>query len=939
METTVFPHRPSERLCSDLAELAVLSSVAPDLRLPPEALLPRCRCRRAAVWLAVVISGCQSLDFASLEPAAQPTSTAASEVAPTSAPAATSDSPKATTADAEPSTTRPGVAVDQFLVNNFRQWLDQNEWQVDVAWSVVGDEAKCPNRPWRSTFVASSSAVDKERAGKTALPPGAERWDWIWHGDAAGIAASDREAGIQILTSLQGEADRTARNAAILLVRLQPEQPAPVRETLRRIAAGELKGDSIKINDSLSIKELPVATRCAAAEAWCHSLSVGDGDLETRLTPAGALLNLPGLAEELQGTLWRSLARHIDPDRLPQLSLALSRKQPQRSSRGQQLAALEACVIAAASRRMTQAADATVAFDDSDWPAGLLAARLDEAPLMRQLIARWAAWAQHPEAMTLLTAQSRDVDPAVRDAAIVSMGVLRTPAALQHLQILARGSDERAQLMAVSALAQWGDVEIARYATSPAPAVRGMVARGLGRIPTAEARSLLRRLLSDSSPTVQLEAVAAASRHSAESAVPLLLAAVESSEFGARKAAQQALFDQLNDPPLLPIEGTAVERRDAVRVWAATHGYALEPWVDDLQTGSIAPSTSENTELTRLLQELMLLESTGPESAALLGRLQSSITTADVAAVEATFAQGRRPMVRTLQRELLPKVSADYAALLELESSDIQQRRAAARRIRQQSVERPLTPEFVRCLGDVLAREQDQLVWQACLASVQADGHDAAGQLALLALNHSWPDLRRMGAEHFLRHPAPEAIPALMPLLQDPQPSVQLAAVRALGAAGNPWAITGFPAGEGTGISIGLRSLMNSRNDEVRWAALTALASLRDETAVVELLRLIQDSQPPVRMRAVQAMGRSGYGRFIEPLIRLSWTESSDSVKRDILEALSALVPVEQQPTFPSGLVAAASIDDKIHGWVAWWDASRLRSTASPRNDGAEGIR
>lgn len=917
----------------------MLSSVAPDLRLTPASSPLRCRCGRAAVWLAVVISGCQSLDFTALEPEAEPASEVSTGTPSTDALETTTESSDAVAGDAKQSAVNPVVAVDEFLVNNFRQWLDQNEWQVDVAWSVLGDEAKCPNRPWRSTFVASSSAVGKEHSAKTALPPGAERWDWIWHGDAAGIAASDRDAGIQILTSLQGEADRTARNAAILLVRLQPEQPASVRETLRRIAAGELKGDPIKINDSLSIKELPVATRCAAAEAWCQSLAVGNGDLEAKLTPAGALLNLPGLAEELQGTLWRSLARHIDPDRLPQLSLALSRKQSQRSSRGQQLAALEACVIAAASRRKAQAADASVAFRDSDWPAGLLAVRLDEAPLMRQLIARWAAWAQYPEALTLLAAQSRDVDPSVRDAAIVSMGFLRTPGALQHLHVLARGSDERAQLQAVSALAQWGDVEIARYTTSPAPAVRGMVARGLGRVPTAEARSLLRRLLSDSSPTVQLEAVAAASRHSPESAVPLLLAAVESSEFGARKVAQQALFDQLSDAPLLPIEGTAVERRDAVRVWAATHGYALEPWVDALQTASFAPATSENTELTRLLQELMLLETTGPESAAVLGRLQNSITAADVAAVEATFAQGRRPLVRMLQRELLPKVSADYVALLELESPDIQQRRAAARRLRQQAVEQPLTPEFVRCLGEVLTREQDQLVWQACLASVQADGHDAAGQLALLALNHSWPDLRRMGAEHFLRHPAPEAIPALMPLLQDPQPSVQLAAVRALGAAGNPWAITGFPTGEGTGISVGLRSLMHSRHDEVRWAALTALASLRDETAVVELLRLIQDSQPPVRMRAVQAMGRSGYGRFIEPLIRLSWTESSDSVKREILEALSALVPDERQPTFPSGLVAAASIDDKIHGWVAWWDASRPRSTASPRNDGAEGIR
>ncbi|OYW11272.1 MAG: hypothetical protein B7Z55_19555, partial [Planctomycetales bacterium 12-60-4] len=184
------------------------------------------------------------------------------------------------------------------------------------------------------------------------------------------------------------------------------------------------------------------------------------------------------------------------------------------------------------------------------------------------------------------------------------------------------------------------------------------------------------------------------------------------------------------------------------------------------------------------------------------------------------------------------------------------------------------------------------------------------------------------------------AVPALMPLLRDDQSSVQLAAVRALGASGNPVAISGYPANGEPDVPAGLRELMNSRHEEVRWAALTALASLRDEMAILELIRLTEDVQPQVRGRAVHAMGQSGHRRLIDPLIRKSWTESNDVVKREILDALSALVPVEQHPACETGLVVAASIDDKIQCWVAWWDARRPKSAvASPRNDGAEGIR
>ena len=70
-------------------------------------------------------------------------------------------------------------------------------------------------------------------------------------------------------------------------------------------------------------------------------------------------------------------------------------------------------------------------------------------------------------------------------------------------------------------------------------------------------------------------------------------------------------------------------------------------------------------------------------------------------------------------------------------------------------------------------------------------------------------------------------------------------------------------------------------------------------------------------------MGQTGQARFVEPLLKMLWTEPAESVKLAILTSLESLVPEENQPRQPTGLAAPPSIDDKIRLWTAWWAAAR----------------
>lgn len=875
--------------------------------------------------------GCQSLELSPTDElvtaATATTAEATAEAPPPESPENATPETEATPAagDAAASTTLPSAvrAVDPQLVEEFRRWLDQEVWQVDVHWSVMQAARPTPTKEWRWTFVATSSTETK---GAAASESGS-RWSGVWEGCADRLSASDRDGALWVLEELSRSEGRIAAHAVILQARLNPRYEAPLLQRLQGLASG----DSPELTGGL---RLPLQARCAAVEAWCRCLSLGSGDPLQLLAPAGEMLKTAGLSDELQSTLWRSLARDIPPDRIPHLASTLALGSQEPIPRQRRLAALEACLIYAA---RSQTNLGVPNFREADWPAGLLSFRLDDDPVFRRAVGLWVGWTQHPEGVSLLSAQLRDADPAVRDTAVSALGLLAAPAARQVLHQLAGNPKEGRRGLAVAALAQQGVAELQPYLNADAVDVRVAVARGIGESVAPEVAGMLRTLLVDAHPEVQSAAVDTAHRQPSVVAIPLLLYAVESSQYAVRKSAQRMLAEHLPNPPLFPIEGGLAERRSAVREWAAAQGVTLDV-IPQRGVETLAdPSSEDRRELLELLRQL--LDSRSPDDNGLLEQIQRRVQPHDVPAIETLLTGQRGSIVERIETELLPRIAPNFVALQDLKSPNLQRRRSAARSLQQAAESRPLSPYFVGRLSEILVPEQDHLVWQSCLLAIRDDGHAEADRVALLALHHPWPDLRRIGAEHFERHPNPELVPALLPLLRDPQPQVQLSAIRALGMSGNPLAIHGLPPSDGAAGLPGLRSVLTSTHEDVRWTGLTALCRLRDELATTELLRLLLAEDPAIRTRAAATMGASGQVRFVEPLLRSSWTESGDATKRAILNSLEQLtLEVDRPDCHGVGLAGPTSIDDKLRCWVAWWDARRSRPpTVSPPTAASEG--
>lgn len=820
------------------------------------------------------------------------------------------------TATTVTSESAPSVQVDPHLVARFRGWLDQDAWQVDVHWSVLTTDRPCPSRPWRWLYVAASARPDQQGAVET---DDAVVWNHVWSGTPERMTAGDRQAADSVLAALSLESGRIGRNALILQARLSPAGNATLLTKLQELCESEETA-------------VALAARCAAAEVWCRCLALQDLDRDVALLPAGKLLQRPGLAEELRGTLWRNLSPEIPPDRLPALPAAVSLANIDTTPPSRRIAALEACVLAAASRRQivldTKAHNTRPESParTEDWPPGLTGLRFDEDPIIRRLVGRWAAWAGSAEALTLLAAQVQDVDPIVQESALVGLGILKTPDALKVLQQLAGNPRSPHRVQAVQALAQYGASELQPYVISSNREIRAAVARGLAAEPGATGLQMLQQLLTDPSPDVQAAAIATASSLPEDQSIPLLLLAVEQSGFNVRKSAQLALSRLITDPPLLPIEAGPIERRDAVRLWAATHGYSLVTWSAPAELRQSDVAASHRQELIELLESSLAPETTPDRRTELLEALRRLVTAEDVLEIERQLRPHSGIAVRELQQELLPVISPAYTALRDMQTPDLQQRRSAAGRLSACAKTHPLSPDLIRLLADALVQEQDRLVWQSCLAALREDSHDAAAQVALLAVHNVWPDLRRLGAEYFILHPAAESVPALLPLLQDPHPHVQLAAIQALGKSGNPLAIAGLPGSATVPATGGLQALKSATNEDVRWAAIIALVRLHDESTSAELQRLIRNPLPQERLRAVQAIGASQDSRLIGPLLQLSWTESNTAVKRAIVQSLEELVPEPERPVASAAIAGLPGIDDQLQSWVKWWDTRQPES-------------
>ncbi len=830
---------------------------------------------------------------------------------------------------------KSATTVDPELADQFAQWLDQDAWQIDLQWSALTLE---PTSPPKSRWVflpavKSTPSAKDAPATKPAVDDGEKativRWNAVWHADAAALEPSDRTAVVQVLHELQARGSRLGANATILRARLMSEVPDRANEIakLARIANGQYD-DADGVKTAVVPAKAPTTTRAAAAEVWCNLLRKHSADPATALAPAGELLQRPGLPDELRMTLWRSLALSLPPDHLPQLSTTLARKWDGTPT-GDALkrAALDACIIYAA----THSPEITV-WDAALWPPQMEALRYDSDPRLRQLFSRWLSLSQHPQAAAWLAAQLRDTQPMVREVALQSLGRLTSDAARQELVKAAERETGRPRALAVQALAAHSVQDVLDYARDPSSDVRVAVARSLINHPSEETALALRPCFSDSSADVAAAALMTAQAWPREYRLPLLLDAIRTGTLATRQSAVFALRELVPDLPDIPIDGVLEDRDRAVQQIARSQNVSLEFWANlpERSRDRTTSSADDDLRIATIVDSLRQYLSAPPQSLAATDawdRLLLQTTPADINAIERVLAEETgKPVTETVRRELLSRVSPAYAALIDLESREVVHRRRGARALLASTEQVPLSSGLLLRLRELLTYEQDQQVWQSCLAALQPDAHAETGPIVLLAINQMWPDIRRLGLDVVSRHPTPEAAVWLLPLLNDPQRTVRLAAIRAIAACGNPIAVDGFPAATGTAAIPGLRALMTDADDDLRHAAIVSAAVLHDEQALQELMRLSQHPTPTVRDFAAQAMARTGQSRFIDALIRMAWTETVDPVKLSILKSLDTLTPADRRPSELTGLVANASIDDKIKVWARWGEIQRRRA-------------
>src|SRR5262249_50252313 len=162
-----------------------------------------------------------------------------------------------------------------------------------------------------------------------------------------------------------------------------------------------------------------------------------------------------------------------------------------------------------------------------------------------------------------------------------------------------------------------------------------------------------------------------------------------------------------------------------------------------------------------------------------------------VPVVEAYLQEANHAQPDVIYRDILPKVSPVYAALVDLENADLSARRRGAKTLANRGQAATLSRPVLLRLHNHLTHEGDELVWRFALLAVASDSTDECAQIANLALQHSSEVVRQLGCDYLSRHGRPDHAPWLLALLEDRSRIVQLAAIRALGNCGNQVAIRG----------------------------------------------------------------------------------------------------------------------------------------------------
>jgi hypothetical protein len=282
-----------------------------------------------------------------------------------------------------------------------------------------------------------------------------------------------------------------------------------------------------------------------------------------------------------------------------------------------------------------------------------------------------------------------------------------------------------------------------------------------------------------------------------------------------------------------------------------------------------------------------------------------------VPALEQLVCDRRRPLPEVIYRDVLPRCDPALAALNDLGSPDLSQRRRAADQLAELTKQQPLGRLAVLRLGELIAAEPDQLVWRSVLLAVAGDPSEPSIRLAYAAISHPAPEVRRRACEHLTAHPHPDHAQVLVPALQDPSHAVVCAAARALGAAGR------------LDDTAPLRRLLGSPNEQLQLEAAVALVRLGDPVGTEALERMAFSKDPVIQRQAAEAMGVSGDPSLTPTLIRL--LDARTSVGRAALESLPKTVG---RDVSQDGAQPPESTTEQIRRWKQWYQRQSGRAPA-----------
>ncbi len=399
---------------------------------------------------------------------------------------------------------------------------------------------------------------------------------------------------------------------------------------------------------------------------------------------------------------------------------------------------------------------------------------------------------------------------------------------------------------------------------------------------------------------------------------PVLIVAIAEGDVAVRRAAATQLAERWPAAAGFPIDAAAERRAVALaelkKLWIAQYGEINDAMIAaKAETRQLITVTEEHArevqQSVNYLQQADLSEAARREAIAELAATGPPL----VAVLEQKLEAGGALPIE-IYTDVLPGMVPAFAALARFSSSDVVQRRAAAAELAVQASTLVLSPLAVTRLADLIEAEKDPIVWRSALASVAADSRDGAIRIATMGLAHASADVRREACQHLAAHGDPRNSTLLLKTLDDPDATVVMAAVRALGAGGT------------LGDKQPLARLLDAPDKLLQLEAAISLARLRAEQGTAAVARLAADTDVQVRLRVAQAMGEVADPLFLPALVAML-SDQAD-VRR---VAMISLVRVAGSDVAAPQAGRPLSDEEKAERWRFWYQKHQTPTETARR--------